>query len=102
MIVNYKFDNLRTVKSMFDAVESLVLDLLEWVADGERSHDEVMDAWRTACPRFPVWEEANNRKLIARLYVNGRTIVKGHADRHGSSRSKGRRSPPEIVSATVL
>ena len=61
---------------MFDAVESLVLDLLEWVADGERSHDEVMDAWRTACPRFPVWEEANNRKLIARLYVNGRTVVK--------------------------
>ena len=61
---------------MFDAVESLLLDLLEWVADGERSHDEVMDAWRTACPRFPVWEEANNRKLIARLYVNGRTVVK--------------------------
>ena len=32
---------------MFDAVESLVLDLLEWVANGERSYDEVMDAWRT-------------------------------------------------------
>jgi D-3-phosphoglycerate dehydrogenase len=51
---------------MFDAVESLVLDLLEWVANGERSYDEVMDAWRTSCPRFPVWEEANDRKLIAR------------------------------------
>jgi len=35
---------------MFDAVESLVLDLLEWVANGERSYDEVMDAWRTSCP----------------------------------------------------
>ena len=29
---------------MFDAVESLILDLLEWVANGERSYDEVMDA----------------------------------------------------------
>ena len=61
---------------MFDAVESLVLDLLEWVANGERSYDEVMDAWRTSCPRFPVWEAANDRKLIARQYLNGRTIVK--------------------------
>ena len=76
MIVNYEFDNLRTVKSMFDAVESLVLDLLEWVANGERSYDEVMDAWRTSCPRFPVWEEANDRKLIATQYVNGRTVVR--------------------------
>jgi hypothetical protein len=61
---------------MFDAVESLVVDLLEWVANGERSYDEVMDAWRTSCPRFPVWEDANDRKLIARQHVNGRTIVK--------------------------
>jgi len=29
---------------MFDAVESVILDLLEWVANGERSYDEVMDA----------------------------------------------------------
>ena len=61
---------------MFDAVESLVLDLLEWVANGERTYDEVMDAWRTSCPRFPVWEDANDRKLITRQHVNGRTIVK--------------------------
>ena len=76
MIGNYEFDILRAVESRFDAVESLVLDLLEWVANGERSYDEVMDAWRTSCPRFPVWEEANDRKLIARQYVNGRTVVR--------------------------
>ncbi len=61
---------------MFDAVESLVLDLLEWVANGERTYDEVMDAWRTSCPRFPVWEDANDRQLVTRQHVNGRTIVK--------------------------
>jgi hypothetical protein len=60
---------------MFDAVESLTLDLLEWLANGERSYDEVMDAWRTSCPRFPVWEDANARGLIAKRHLNGRVFV---------------------------
>jgi hypothetical protein len=29
---------------MFDAAESLILDLLEWVANGETSYGEAMDA----------------------------------------------------------
>lgn len=61
---------------MIDAVESLILDLLEWVASGERSYEEVMDAWRTSCPRLPVWEDANDRGLVTREYVNGRCIVR--------------------------
>ncbi len=61
---------------MFDAVESLVLDLLEWVATCERSYDEVMDAWRTSCPRFPVWEDANERGLVAKQIVDDRTMVR--------------------------
>lgn len=62
---------------MDDAVtESLILDLLECVANGERSYEEVMDAWRTSCPRLPVWEEANDRRLVAREEVNGRCIVR--------------------------
>jgi hypothetical protein len=62
---------------MDDALtESLILDLLECVANGERSYEEVMDAWRTSCPRLPVWEEANDRRLVAREEVNGRCIVR--------------------------
>jgi hypothetical protein len=61
---------------MFDAVESLILDLLEWVANGERNYDEVMDAWRTSCPRFPVWEDANDRGLVAKQVVGGRIVVR--------------------------
>jgi hypothetical protein len=61
---------------MIDAVETLILDLLEWVANGERSYEEVMDAWRTSCPRLPVWEDANDRGLVAREYVDGRCIVR--------------------------
>jgi len=34
-------------------VESLILDLLEWISNRtERTCEEVMDAWRTSCPGF--------------------------------------------------
>jgi hypothetical protein len=66
---------MQTEEAMFDAVESLVLDLLEWIANSERSYDEVMDAWRTSCPRFPVWENANERGLVAKQHVDGRIVV---------------------------
>jgi hypothetical protein len=56
-------------------VETLILDLLEWVAYGERSYEEVMDAWRTSCPKLPVWEDANDRGLVMRRESSGRWIV---------------------------
>ena len=57
--------------------EPLILDLLEWVAKRrEAAYEEVMDAWRTSCPRLPVWEDANERGLIATESVDGRCIVK--------------------------
>ena len=45
-------------------VDSLVLDLLEWIGPEPRPYDEVLEAWRTSCPRLPVWEEANDRGLV--------------------------------------
>jgi hypothetical protein len=58
------------------AVDSLVLDLLEWVSKQDRSYEEVMEAWRTSCPRLPAWEEANERGLVAREIVEGRSMVR--------------------------
>ncbi len=55
-----------------DPVESLILDLLEWVGPDARPYAEVMEAWRTSCPRLPVWEEANDRGFLARRYQPGR------------------------------
>jgi hypothetical protein len=62
--------------SMTDAVDALILDLLEWLADGERSYEEVIGAWRTSCPRLPVWEDANDRALITTEHANGPLIVR--------------------------
>jgi hypothetical protein len=62
---------------MGDSVtESLILDLLEWLIKRDRSYEEVMDAWRTSCPRLPVWEDANDRGLVMKEQVQGRCIVR--------------------------
>jgi D-3-phosphoglycerate dehydrogenase len=72
-----------------DPVESLILDLLEWLDAGPRPYAEVMEAWRTSCPRLPVWEEANDRGYLQRqrprgqgelviLSPAGRTYLRGH------------------------
>lgn len=47
-----------------DTVEPLIVDLLEWIGPQGRPYADVMDAWRTSCPRLPVWEEANARGFI--------------------------------------
>jgi hypothetical protein len=54
-----------------DPVAALILDLLEWIGPGSRSYSEVMDAWRTSCPRLPVWEEANARGFIGHDHRDG-------------------------------
>ena len=61
---------------MPDAPESLVFDLVEWVAKEPRSYAEMLDAWRTSCPRLTVWEDAIERGLVMRKPIEGQgTIV---------------------------
>jgi FAD binding domain len=45
-------------------VENLILDLVEWVGLKGRSYQDTMYAWRTSCPRLPVWEEATERGFV--------------------------------------
>jgi hypothetical protein len=56
-----------------DTVENLILDLLEFVTVKERTYEQVMDAWRTSCPRLPVWEDANDRGLLT-IEHRGRAV----------------------------
>jgi len=51
---------------MSDTLTPLILDLLEWIAARPRTYDEVMEAWRTSCPRLTVWEDANDRGFVVR------------------------------------
>ncbi|HWL30657.1 MAG TPA: hypothetical protein VNQ50_00855 [Xanthobacteraceae bacterium] len=52
--------------SQDSTVRALTLQLLEWVAERPRSYEEVMNAWRTSCPRLPVWEEAVSQGFVRR------------------------------------
>ena len=45
-------------------LDPLVLDLVEWVAREPRAYADVIDAWRTSCPRLPVWEDAVSDRLV--------------------------------------
>ena len=51
---------------MADTLTPLICDLLEWLEREPRTHAQVIDGWRTSCPRLPVWEEATERGLVAR------------------------------------
>ncbi|MFI4973464.1 MAG: hypothetical protein ACHP84_02870 [Caulobacterales bacterium] len=61
---------------MEPTLEPLIIDLLEWVGPDPRGYDEVMEAWHTSCPRLPVWEEANDRGLVIRERLDGRSVVR--------------------------
>ncbi len=62
---------------MSDPVASLVLDLLEWIGTTPRPYAEVMEAWRTSCPRLPIWEEANARGFLVHAHRPGNGPVVG-------------------------
>ena len=52
--------------AMTIANKALLLDLIEWVDARPRTYSETMDAWRTSCPRLPIWEDAIDLGLVAR------------------------------------
>jgi hypothetical protein len=56
-------------------IEPLIFDLVEWVAKAPRTHAEVMNTWRTSCPRLTVWEDAVDRGLVARKHSDGGAVV---------------------------
>ena len=60
---------------MTDSTDALVLDLVEWVAARPRPYDEVMEAWRTSCPRLTIWEDAVDRGLVVREETQGAGLV---------------------------
>jgi len=56
-------------------VSALVLDLLEWIGPDPKPYSDVMEAWRTSCPRLPVWEDANASGFLMHGRRDGRAVV---------------------------
>jgi len=57
---------------MAEVLDPLVLDLVEWVAKEPRRYAEVIEVWRTSCPRLTVWEDAVDRGYVVREVRDGR------------------------------
>jgi hypothetical protein len=53
-------------------VQMLIVDLLEWIGPAPRPYGEVHDAWRTSCPKLPVWEDAVDAKYLDSWFESGR------------------------------
>jgi aryl-alcohol dehydrogenase-like predicted oxidoreductase len=60
---------------MAEGTRTLVLDFVEWVAARPRTYTDVMDAWRTSCPRLTIWEDSVDQGLVARARQNGVAMV---------------------------
>jgi hypothetical protein len=96
--------------TMSSNIEALILDLVEWVAKEPRPYDDVMDAWRTSCPRLTVWEDAVDRGLVQReATADHRVIVKitpagrVYLAEHGRGPPSSSQRPantPELVTAS--
>jgi hypothetical protein len=55
--------------------DALVLDFVEWVAAGPRRYSEVMEAWKTSCPRLTIWEDAIDQGLVQRCRIDGQLSI---------------------------
>jgi len=56
---------------MASTIDPLILDLVEWCAGERRPYAEVIEAWRTSCPRLTVWEDAVDRGFLTPDLVQG-------------------------------
>jgi hypothetical protein len=59
-----------------ETVDALLCDMLAWLSRDARPYDEVMEAWRTSCPRLTVWEDAVDRGFVQHARLNGVSLVR--------------------------
>jgi hypothetical protein len=59
---------------MAEPTDPLVLDLVEWIAREPRLYSEVIETWRTSCPRLTIWEDAVDRGFVARQPTSGADV----------------------------
>jgi hypothetical protein len=60
---------------MLKSADPLVLDFVEWIARQPRLYSEVIDTWRTSCPRLTIWEDAADSGYVVREAVAGVGII---------------------------
>lgn len=60
---------------MSAAARLLMGQFLDWVANGPRTHADVMALWQSSCPRLSIWEDAMIDGLVKFAGDGERSIV---------------------------
>ncbi len=63
-------------ETMSETIDALLCDMLAWLARGAQPYTDVMDAWRTSCPRLTVWEDAIERGLVEHVRIDRVAMVR--------------------------
>ena len=61
------------------------VELLTWVTARDRTYEDVVEAWKSNCPRYAVWDDA----VTAGLVIAGRDGV-SLTDRGAAALAPGR------------
>jgi len=75
------------LRAVSDHSDLLMTQFLRWLAERPRTYADVMEAWRTSCPRQSVWEDAQADGLVAAdsenvtLTPRGRVVLDAATDR---------------------
>lgn len=60
---------------MSSTTAPLTIDFLSWLSAGPQPYADVMDAWRTSCPRLTIWEDAIDAGLVAHIRIGGQPYI---------------------------
>ena len=85
---------------MTETTDALVLDLVEWIGREPGLYCEVIETWRTSCPRLTIWEDAVDRGYVTRQPVAGRRARRDHRKRRQiPARARPRRESAHHIRA---
>ena len=56
-----------------------MLELLTWITARERTYDDLVEAWRSNCPRTAVWDDAVTAGLVVARADRVALTEPGHA-----------------------
>jgi hypothetical protein len=78
----------------------IMIQFLQWVADRPRHRADVLEAWQSSCPRFPVWEDARAEGLVRQAGGGENRVELTAHGRRALARARaleaGPRSSPQV------
>jgi hypothetical protein len=98
-----KTETTRTVTATDPGIDSLLLDLVDWLTKRERTYEEVTYVLGSAFPRLPILEEGMHRGFVIVEEIDRRYVVKPtsfgviRSELRREARRRGRRDQATLL-----